>query len=151
VIVDYAHKPDAVTAALEALRPVTDGVLTIVIGAGGDRDRGKRPMMGEMAGRLADVVIVTDDNPRSEDPAAIRAEIVAGARSSRPAARVLDVADRRAAIRRALASARAGDTVLIAGKGHEKGQQIGDRVLPFDDASVAAAVLDDLVTVAGAR
>jgi UDP-N-acetylmuramoyl-L-alanyl-D-glutamate--2,6-diaminopimelate ligase len=95
-------------------------------------------------------VIVTDDNPRSEDPAAIRAEIVAGARSSRPTARVLDVADRRAAIRRALGSARAGDTVLIAGKGHEKGQQIGDRVLPFDDASVAAAVLDDLVTVAGA-
>jgi UDP-N-acetylmuramoyl-L-alanyl-D-glutamate--2,6-diaminopimelate ligase len=151
VIVDYAHKPDAVTAALEALRPVTDGLLTIVIGAGGDRDRGKRPMMGEIAGRLADVVIVTDDNPRSEDPDAIRAEIVAGARSSQPAARVLDVADRRAAIQRALASARAGDTVLIAGKGHEKGQQIGDRLLPFDDACVAAAVLDDLVTVAGAR
>jgi UDP-N-acetylmuramoyl-L-alanyl-D-glutamate--2,6-diaminopimelate ligase len=151
VIVDYAHKPDAVTAALEALRPVTDGLLTIVLGAGGDRDRGKRPMMGEIAGRLADVVIVTDDNPRSEDPDAIRAEIVAGARSSQPAARVLDVADRRAAIRRALASARAGDTVLIAGKGHEKGQQVGDRVLPFDDASVAAAVLDDLVTAGGAR
>jgi UDP-N-acetylmuramoyl-L-alanyl-D-glutamate--2,6-diaminopimelate ligase len=150
VIVDYAHKPDAVAAALGALRPVTEGALTIVLGAGGDRDRGKRPIMGEIADRLADVVIVTDDNPRSEDPAAIRAEILAGTGSGGAGARVLEIADRRAAITRALASASRGDTVLIAGKGHERGQQMADRVLPFDDAEVAAAVLDDLVAVAGA-
>ncbi len=146
VIVDYAHKPDAVAAALQALRPVTRGSLTIVIGSGGDRDQGKRPLMGEIAARLADVVIVTDDNPRSEDPARIRAEVVAGSRGG--SADVLEIGDRRAAIERALREARPGDTVLIAGKGHETGQQIGDDVLPFDDRDVARAILDALSGVA---
>ena len=146
VIVDYAHKPDAVAAALQALRPVTSGSLTIVIGSGGDRDQGKRPLMGEIAARLADVVIVTDDNPRSEDPARIRAEVVAGSRGG--PADVLEIGDRRAAIERALRGARPGDTVLIAGKGHETGQQVGAEVLPFDDRDVARVILDALRRVA---
>ncbi|MGA9345803.1 MAG: UDP-N-acetylmuramoyl-L-alanyl-D-glutamate--2,6-diaminopimelate ligase [Nocardioidaceae bacterium] len=146
VIVDYAHKPDAVAAALQALRPVTSGSLTIVIGSGGDRDQGKRPLMGEIAARLADVVIVTDDNPRSEDPARIRAEVVAGSRGG--PADVLEIGDRRTAIERALREARPGDTVLIAGKGHETGQHIGDDVLPFDDRDVARAILESLRGVA---
>lgn len=139
VFVDYAHKPDAVRAALTALRPVTRGRLTIVLGAGGDRDRGKRPLMGEVAARLADVVVVTDDNPRSEDPADIRAAILAGARSG--PATVLEVGDRRTAIEQALSAARAGDAVLIAGKGHESGQVVGAERLPFDDRVVAREVL----------
>ncbi len=146
VIVDYAHKPDAVTAALQALRPVTSGSLTIVIGSGGDRDQGKRPLMGEISARLADVVIVTDDNPRSEDPARIRAEVVAGSHAG-PAA-VIEIGDRRDAIERALRDARPGDTVLIAGKGHESGQHVGDEVLPFDDREVARTILDTLRGVA---
>ncbi len=143
VIVDYAHKPDAVTAALQALRPVTTGSLTIVIGSGGDRDQGKRPLMGEIAARLADIVIVTDDNPRSEDPARIRAEIIAGSHGG-PAG-ILEIGDRRSAIERALRDARPGDTVLIAGKGHETGQQVGDDVLAFDDRDVARSILDGLI------
>ncbi|MEO7278049.1 MAG: UDP-N-acetylmuramoyl-L-alanyl-D-glutamate--2,6-diaminopimelate ligase [Sphingomicrobium sp.] len=135
VYVDYAHTPDALAAAIAALRPhvadVDGARLITVFGAGGDRDTGKRPQMGEVAVELADVVIVTDDNPRSEDPARIRAEIMAGA----PGAS--EVADRRAAIAQAIAIARAGDIILLAGKGHETGQIVGDRVLPFDDALVA--------------
>jgi UDP-N-acetylmuramoyl-L-alanyl-D-glutamate--2,6-diaminopimelate ligase len=142
VIVDYAHKPDAIEAALNALRPVTDGRLVIVFGAGGDRDRGKRPMMGEIAARLADVVIVTDDNPRSEDPAAIRAEIIAGA--SGGSAALAEIGDRGEAIRHAVATAQAGDTILVAGKGHEAGQEVGGEVLPFDDRTAATDALRDL-------
>ena len=106
VVVDYAHKPDAVTAALAALRPLTTGRLIVVLGAGGERDPGKRPIMGEIAARLADVLVVTDDNPRGEEPAAIRAEILAGTRDG--SAEVLEVGDRRAAIREAVGRARAG-------------------------------------------
>lgn len=144
VVVDYAHKPDAVTAALEALRPLTDGRLFVVIGAGGERDQGKRPLMGEIAARLADVLVVTDDNPRTEEPAAIRAEVLAGARAAGGPARVDEVGDRRLAIRAALEEAGAGDIVLIAGKGHESGQEIGGVVHPFDDREVARAEAEAL-------
>ena len=131
VYVDYAHTPDALEAAIEALKPHVEGKLIIVFGAGGDRDQGKRAPMGEVATRLADVVIVTDDNPRSEDPAKIRAGIMAGA----PGA--IEVAGRTDAIARALEMAGSGDIVLLAGKGHETGQIIGTKMLPFDDALVA--------------
>jgi UDP-N-acetylmuramoyl-L-alanyl-D-glutamate--2,6-diaminopimelate ligase len=131
VYVDYAHTPDAIESAIEALRPHVKGRLIIVFGAGGDRDAGKRPHMGAMATRLADLVIVTDDNPRSEDPAAIRAAILAAAPHAR------EVAGRREAIRAAIAEAGPDDLVLLAGKGHEQGQIVGDRVLPFDDVTVA--------------
>jgi UDP-N-acetylmuramoyl-L-alanyl-D-glutamate--2,6-diaminopimelate ligase len=129
--IDYAHTPDALEAAIAALRPHVEGRLITVFGAGGDRDQGKRPQMGAVATRLSDVVIVTDDNPRSEDPARIRAEIMAGA------AGATEVPGRREAIAEAIRLARAGDIVLVAGKGHETGQIIGDKVLPFDDALVA--------------
>jgi UDP-N-acetylmuramoyl-L-alanyl-D-glutamate--2,6-diaminopimelate ligase len=135
VVVDYAHKPDAVESALRTLRPLTDGRLIVVLGAGGDRDPGKRRLMGEIAGRLADVLVVTDDNPRTEDPAAIRAAILAGTGAA--GAEVLEVGDRRAAIREAVGRAAPGDIVLIAGKGHETGQDVGDVVHPFDDRVVA--------------
>ncbi|WP_455373560.1 UDP-N-acetylmuramoyl-L-alanyl-D-glutamate--2,6-diaminopimelate ligase [Limibacillus halophilus] len=131
VFVDYAHKPGALEAAIQALRPHTGKRLLCVFGAGGDRDRGKRPLMGEIATRLSDLVIVTDDNPRSEDPASIRAEILAAAPNA------LEIGDRAEAIAAALSEAREGDLVLIAGKGHESGQIIGDQVIPFDDAEVA--------------
>ncbi|GAA4724362.1 UDP-N-acetylmuramoyl-L-alanyl-D-glutamate--2,6-diaminopimelate ligase [Sphingomonas lutea] len=134
VYIDYAHTPDALEAAIAALRPHVEGKLITVFGAGGDRDQGKRPEMGAVATRLSDVVIVTDDNPRSEDPARIRADIMAGA----PGATEVD--GRREAIAEAVKMARAGDIVLVAGKGHETGQIIGDRVLPFDDALVAREV-----------
>ena len=139
VVVDYAHKPDAVRAALESLRPLTDGRLIVVLGAGGDRDPGKRPMMGELAARLADVLVVTDDNPRTEQPAAIRAAVLAGARSG--TAQVLEEGDRRAAIATALGLARPGDIVIVAGKGHETGQEIDGVVHPFDDRDVVRALL----------
>jgi len=137
-VVDYAHKPDAVTAALTALRPLTRGRLVVVLGAGGDRDHGKRPLMGEIAARLADVLVVTDDNPRTEDPAAIRAAVLAGAASvpEQQRAQVHECGDRREAIRLAVASAAAGDTVVVAGKGHETGQEVDGGVLPFDDREV---------------
>jgi UDP-N-acetylmuramoyl-L-alanyl-D-glutamate--2,6-diaminopimelate ligase len=135
VIVDYSHKPDALEKVLRSARELTSGRLTVVFGCGGDRDRGKRPVMGRVAGELADRVIVTSDNPRSEDPDAIIAEIVAGA----PGAEVEP--DRAAAIELALAGADEGDVVVIAGKGHEQGQEIGDTVIPFDDRAVAADVL----------
>jgi len=131
VYVDYAHTPDAIEAAIAALRPHVSGRLILVFGAGGDRDTGKRGPMGEVAARLADVAIVTDDNPRSEDPAAIRAEVMAGAPGMR------EIGGRREAIAAAIAEAQAGDIVLLAGKGHEQGQIVGDRVLPFDDVAVA--------------
>jgi UDP-N-acetylmuramoyl-L-alanyl-D-glutamate--2,6-diaminopimelate ligase len=131
VYVDYAHTPDAIESAIEALRPHTKGRLIIVFGAGGDRDTGKRAEMGAVAARLADKAIVTDDNPRSEDPAAIRRAIMSGA----PGAE--EVAGRREAIRAAIALAGPDDLVLLAGKGHEQGQIVGDRVLPFDDVGVA--------------
>jgi UDP-N-acetylmuramoyl-L-alanyl-D-glutamate--2,6-diaminopimelate ligase len=137
-VVDYAHKPDAVAAALAALRPLTTGRLLVVIGAGGDRDPGKRPMMGEVAARLADVLVVTDDNPRSEDPATIRGQLREGADSVPPAdrAEVHEVGDRRAAIRLAVTLAAPGDTVVVAGKGHETGQEADGRTEPFDDRVV---------------
>jgi UDP-N-acetylmuramoyl-L-alanyl-D-glutamate--2,6-diaminopimelate ligase len=131
VYVDYAHTPDALEAAIQALKPHVEGRLITVFGAGGDRDQGKRAPMGEVAVRLSDVAIVTDDNPRSEDPARIRADILAGA------AGAIEVPGRKEAIARALEMAREGDIVLLAGKGHETGQIIGDRILPFDDAEVA--------------
>jgi UDP-N-acetylmuramoyl-L-alanyl-D-glutamate--2,6-diaminopimelate ligase len=131
VYVDYAHTPDAVEAAIAALRPHVEGCLITVLGAGGDRDHGKRPEMGAVAARLSDVVIVTDDNPRSEDPAAIRQAVLAGAPDA------IEVGDRRTAIGEAIAMAEAGDIVLVAGKGHEQGQIVGDQVLPFDDVTVA--------------
>ena len=134
-VVDYAHKPDALTAALSALRPFVSGRLTCVLGCGGDRDRQKRPVMGEIAMKLADRVIVTDDNPRTEDPAAIRREILAGATGAE------EIGDRAAAIHAAVAGIGAGDVVLVAGKGHETGQIVGDQVLPFSDQDVVKAAL----------
>jgi UDP-N-acetylmuramoyl-L-alanyl-D-glutamate--2,6-diaminopimelate ligase len=138
IFVDYAHKPDALAKALEALRPYTPGRLTVVFGAGGDRDRGKRPLMGAVAAAKADRVIVTDDNPRSEDAAAIRAAIIAAA----PGA--TEIGDRHDAIRSAIAALGTGDVLLIAGKGHETGQIIGDRVVPFSDHEAVAAALKEL-------
>jgi len=135
IYVDYAHKPGALETVLTTLRPHTSGRLVVVFGCGGDRDRGKRPQMGEIAERLADRVIVTDDNPRSEDPAAIRAEILAACRNA------TEIGDRAAAIRSAIAGLAAGDLLVIAGKGHETYQIVGDRTLPFDDAAVARDAL----------
>jgi UDP-N-acetylmuramoyl-L-alanyl-D-glutamate--2,6-diaminopimelate ligase len=131
VYVDYAHTPDAIEAAIAALRPHARDRLIIVFGAGGDRDVGKRAQMGSVAARLADLAIVTDDNPRSEDPARIRRDILEGAVEAR------EVSGRREAIAAAVAEAGAGDIVLLAGKGHEQGQIVGDRILPFDDVTVA--------------
>jgi UDP-N-acetylmuramoyl-L-alanyl-D-glutamate--2,6-diaminopimelate ligase len=136
IFVDYAHKPDALAKALEALRPYVTGRLVVVFGCGGDRDPGKRPMMGAIAAQLADRVIVTDDNPRTEQPAAIRAAILAGS----PGA--VEIGDRREAIAASIAELRGGDVLLIAGKGHETGQIIGTKVLPFSDHEAVAAVLE---------
>lgn len=136
VFVDYAHTPDALETVLLALRPHARHRLAVVFGCGGDRDRGKRPQMGAIAARLADTAIVTDDNPRTEDAAAIRAEIIA----AKPAA-LREVADRRAAIAEAIAGLGTGDVLVIAGKGHETGQTVGTTVLPFDDAAEARAAL----------
>jgi UDP-N-acetylmuramoyl-L-alanyl-D-glutamate--2,6-diaminopimelate ligase len=143
-IVDYAHKPDAMEAALSALRPLTEGRLVLVIGAGGDRDQGKRPVMGAIGSRLADVLVVTDDNPRTEDPAAIRASVLAGAREAGGPAEVIEQGDRRAAIRWAVSTAGPGDTVVIAGKGHETGQEIAGKVHPFDDRDEVRAAIGEL-------
>lgn len=131
VYVDYAHTPDALAAACAAMRPHTAGRLITVFGAGGDRDAGKRAEMGRIAVRDCDIAVVTDDNPRSEDPGQIRAQIMAGA------AGATEIADRRAAIAHAIHLARADDIVLIAGKGHEQGQIVGDKIFPFDDVQVA--------------
>jgi UDP-N-acetylmuramoyl-L-alanyl-D-glutamate--2,6-diaminopimelate ligase len=135
IFVDYAHKPDALAKALEALRPYAKRRLVVVFGCGGDRDRGKRPIMGAIAVAKADRVIVTDDNPRSEVPARIRAEILAGAVGA------TEIGDRGEAIRSAVNALEPGDALLIAGKGHESGQIIGDRVLPFTDHAAVAAAL----------
>jgi UDP-N-acetylmuramoyl-L-alanyl-D-glutamate--2,6-diaminopimelate ligase len=135
IFIDYAHKPDALQKALEALRPYTTGKLVVVFGAGGHRDKGKRPIMGRIAADNADRVIVTDDNPRSEQAATIRAEILAEAKGA------TEIGDREEAIRSAIAGLNKGDVLLIAGKGHETGQIVGDRVLPFSDHEAVAAAL----------
>jgi UDP-N-acetylmuramoyl-L-alanyl-D-glutamate--2,6-diaminopimelate ligase len=137
VVIDYAHTPDALDGALRSLRETAKGALAIVFGCGGDRDRGKRPEMGRVAAELADRVYVTNDNPRSEDPRAIVDAILAGIGSRR---HVVEL-DRRRAIERAVSEAAPGDVLLIAGKGHERYQIVGDRVMPFDDAAVARAAL----------
>jgi UDP-N-acetylmuramoyl-L-alanyl-D-glutamate--2,6-diaminopimelate ligase len=137
IFVDYAHKPDALEKALTALRPFVRKRLIVVFGCGGDRDAGKRPQMGEIATRGADVVIVTDDNPRSEEPAAIRAAILAAA----PGA--VEIGDRVLAIKAAVAMLGEGDALLIAGKGHETGQIVGDSTLPFSDHDAARAASKD--------
>jgi UDP-N-acetylmuramoyl-L-alanyl-D-glutamate--2,6-diaminopimelate ligase len=141
-VVDYAHKPDAIVAALEALRNVGHARLICVIGAGGDRDRGKRPLMGETAARGADIVVVTDDNPRTEDPAAIRAEVRGGAEAA-GARHIVEVAGRRAAIVEAVRIAKPGDIVALLGKGHERGQEIAGVTAPFDDRVELARALGD--------
>ncbi|HWV52751.1 UDP-N-acetylmuramoyl-L-alanyl-D-glutamate--2,6-diaminopimelate ligase [Pseudorhodoplanes sp.] len=138
VFIDYAHKPDALAKTLEALRPYVKRRLVVVFGCGGNRDQGKRPIMGAIAAENAERVIVTDDNPRNENPAAIRAEILKAA----PGA--VEIADRGEAIRRAITELEGGDVLVIAGKGHESGQIVGDRVLPFSDHEVVAAVLGGL-------
>jgi UDP-N-acetylmuramoyl-L-alanyl-D-glutamate--2,6-diaminopimelate ligase len=134
-IVDYAHKPDALAQVLDTLRPFATGRLICVFGCGGDRDRGKRPLMGAIAAEKADVVIVTDDNPRSEEPAAIRAAIMAAALGAR------DIGDRGKAIRTAVSMMGPGDVVVVAGKGHESGQIIGDKILPFSDHETIEAAM----------
>ncbi len=135
IFVDYAHKPDALAKALEALRPYVKRRLVVVFGAGGDRDQGKRPLMGAIAAEKADRVIVTDDNPRSEDPAAIRSAILAATRGA------MEIGDRYAAIRLAVAELHAGDVLLVAGKGHETGQIVGKEILPFSDHEAVAMAL----------
>ncbi len=144
VFVDYAHKPHALETVLAALRPHATGKLVIVFGCGGDRDRGKRPEMGAIAARLADVAIVTDDNPRSEAPAAIRAEIMAAC------PRGIEIGDRRKAIETAIAKLAAGDLLVIAGKGHETGQTIAGMTHPFDDSAVARETIAAMPTKGGA-
>ncbi len=139
VFVDYAHKPGALEKVLEAVRPYTKGRLFVVVGCGGDRDPGKRPMMGEIAVRMADVAIVTDDNPRSEDPAEIRRQIMAAA----PGA--IEIGDRGEAIAKAVSMLQAGDLLVVAGKGHETGQIVGKTVLPFSDHDSVRAALEGLV------
>ena len=147
VVVDYAHTPDAVSAALQALRPATSGRLVVVLGAGGDRDRGKRAAMGAAAARYADEVFVTDDNPRSEEPAEIRSAVLAGARAVGGAAGLHDVAGRAAAIRAAVVAAHdsgPGSVVAVVGKGHETGQDVAGTVHPFDDREEVRAALESL-------
>jgi len=143
-VVDYAHKPDAIVAALAALRELAaarGGRVLALIGAGGDRDRGKRPLMGAAAARGADLVIVTDDNPRTEDPAEIRAAVRSGAEKAEATAEIIEVAGRRDAIREAVSRARPGDVIALLGKGHERGQEVNGEMLPFDDRIELAAAL----------
>ncbi len=142
VFVDYAHKPDALEKVLATVRPLAKGRLMVVFGCGGDRDRGKRPLMGEIAARGADVVIVTDDNPRSEDPATIRAAILAGAKGAGDAA-IIEIGERREAIFAAVAQLRMGDALIVAGKGHETGQIMGQITVPFSDHDVVTAALQE--------
>jgi len=145
-VVDYAHTPDALERALETARKLVapGGRLGVVFGCGGDRDRGKRPLMGEIAARLCDRVWITSDNPRTERPEAIIAEIAAGIPGGLVVDRHETIPDRKAAIRSALAWARAGDVVVIAGKGHETYQIVGTEVLPFDDRAIARVVLREI-------
>jgi UDP-N-acetylmuramoyl-L-alanyl-D-glutamate--2,6-diaminopimelate ligase len=142
VIVDYAHTPDAIELALRAARGATKGRLYAVVGCGGDRDPGKRPAMGAAAARTADVVIITDDNPRSEDPATIRAAALEGARRAVPSADLHEIGDRRQAIATAIELAGPGDTVVVLGKGHETGQEIGGVIHPFDDRETVRELLE---------
>lgn len=143
VLVDYAHKPAAVEAVLDSVRAQTAARVGVVLGAGGDRDPGKRPLMGAAASRVADLVVVTDDNPRGEDPAAIRAEVLRGAREAAgPHTEIREIGDRGDAIAAVVDWARTGDVVVVAGKGHETGQDVGGTVHPFDDRLRAAAELD---------
>jgi UDP-N-acetylmuramoyl-L-alanyl-D-glutamate--2,6-diaminopimelate ligase len=135
IFVDYAHKPDALAKALQALRPYAKRKLVVVFGAGGDRDAGKRPLMGAIAAENADDIIITDDNPRSENPEEIRAAILDGARGAK------DIGDRAEAIKAGIAALQPGDALLIAGKGHETGQIVGDKTLPFSDHDAVAAAL----------
>ena len=148
-LVDYAHKPGALRAVLQTLRQHADGRLAVVFGAGGNRDQGKREPMGRVAAELADLVVVTDDNPRDEEPSAIRAAIVAGAGAG--SAEVVEIGDRRAAIEHAVAWARAGDIVLVAGKGHETGQTSRGHTRPFDDRDELAGALEAAADSRGAR
>ncbi|MFL6022563.1 MAG: UDP-N-acetylmuramoyl-L-alanyl-D-glutamate--2,6-diaminopimelate ligase [Marmoricola sp.] len=142
-VVDYAHKPDALLAVLEALRPQTRGRLILVLGAGGDRDTGKRPLMGSIAAQHADVFVLTDDNPRSEDPETIRAAVLGGA-TGVGTSEVVEIGDRAAAIRHAIGLARAGDSVVVAGKGHETGQEVDGVITPFDDRDEVRSALREL-------
>jgi UDP-N-acetylmuramoyl-L-alanyl-D-glutamate--2,6-diaminopimelate ligase len=142
IFIDYAHKPDALDKVLRALRPLARRRLIVVFGCGGDRDAGKRPIMGEVAARLADEVIITDDNPRSEDPASIRRAILEGAAAVKNP-KVREIGDRGSAIKIAVAGLEDGDVLLIAGKGHETGQIVGDTTLPFSDQQCARAALKD--------
>ncbi|HET6875348.1 MAG TPA: cyanophycin synthetase, partial [Acidimicrobiales bacterium] len=146
VIVDYAHTPDGLAKVLGAARQICTGRLIVVFGAGGDRDREKRPLMGDAAARLADLVLVTSDNPRDEDPGAIIAEVLEGT-GGRDQVRAVE--DRAVAISTALATAGPGDVVVIAGKGHERGQEIAGRVLPFDDVEVARAAIERILSSRG--
>jgi UDP-N-acetylmuramoyl-L-alanyl-D-glutamate--2,6-diaminopimelate ligase len=139
-LVDYAHKPAAVAALLDAVRAQVPGRLLLVLGCGGDRDRTKRPLMGAQAARRADLLVVTDDNPRTEDPAAIRASMLTGAAVG--SAEVVEIGDRAEAIAYAVSRARPGDAVVVAGKGHESGQEVHGVKRPFVDADVLAALLD---------
>lgn len=143
VVVDYAHKPDALAAVLKTLRPYASGRLICVFGCGGDRDRGKRPLMGKIAADGADIAIVTDDNPRSEDPAAIRAEVLAAAPE-----RLTEIGDRAQAIAAGVGMLQPGDVLVVAGKGHESGQIVGDRTLPFSDHEV---VREAIAALAGGQ
>lgn len=140
ILVDYAHTPDALENALNLLRPETSGKLIVLFGCGGDRDKGKRAMMGDAAAKLADMVYVTDDNPRTEDPVSIRAEILSGKAQSQ-LGKFHEIGNRKAAIQTAIDTLGAGDTLLIAGKGHETTQMVGTETLPFDDAAVARSAL----------
>ena len=148
VLVYYAQTDDALRNVLQAIRPLTAGQLRCVFGCGGDRDRGKRPRMAAVVQELADVAYVTSDNPRTEEPQAIVDEILRGFRPDAAEGVRVDV-DRRSAIARAIAEAEPGDTVLIAGKGHEDYQIVGDKVLPFDDVTVARECLETAVTAGG--
>jgi UDP-N-acetylmuramoyl-L-alanyl-D-glutamate--2,6-diaminopimelate ligase len=142
ILVDYAHTPDALENALQSLRAHCPGRLIVVFGAGGDRDPGKRPQMGAIAALLADIAIVTDDNPRGEDPTSIRRAILEACPNA------IEIGDRADAIRRGLAMLKAGDALLLAGRGHESGQIVGDKILPFSDADVARAALTELGSAA---
>jgi UDP-N-acetylmuramoyl-L-alanyl-D-glutamate--2,6-diaminopimelate ligase len=139
IFVDYAHKPDALAKALQALRPYAERKLIVVFGCGGDRDAGKRPLMGAIAADNADSVIVTDDNPRSENPETIRAAILDTAKGAE------NIGDRAAAIKAGIAALQPGDALLIAGKGHETGQIVGDKTLPFSDHEAVAAALAEKI------
>jgi UDP-N-acetylmuramoyl-L-alanyl-D-glutamate--2,6-diaminopimelate ligase len=142
-VVDYSHKPAAVALALDAVRRQVSGRVITVLGCGGDRDTAKRPLMGEEAARRSDLLVVTDDNPRSEDPAVIRAAMLAGALAVPDGERgeVVEIGDRGAAIEHAVANARPGDVVVVAGKGHETGQEVAGVIQPFSDVDALAAAI----------